>query len=130
MDSRKKVIDYLGSNLIKLGYADKGFIAQVSERELLSSTSFGGLVALPHCLKMEANKTGISVLLSDKSIAWGSHHVNIILMIAVKPKDVSMFSTVFQEIINLLSEPTNVVKLLRASTHQEFLATIESNLEE
>ena len=53
--------------LVKLDYVDTHFKDEVLEREKMSSTAFGNF-AIPHAMKMHANKTGINILISENPI--------------------------------------------------------------
>ena len=61
--------------LVKLDYVDTHFKDEVLEREKMSSTAFGNF-AIPHAMKMHANKTGINILISENPISWASIKMN------------------------------------------------------
>lgn len=55
LKSKEEVIHLLGSRMITEGYVDEGFIDSVFERENLSETALGNLIAIPHAFEGHNN---------------------------------------------------------------------------
>lgn len=101
----------------------EGFMAEVEDREAHSSTAFGRL-AVPHSLKMEASRTGMYILLSDKPITWGEHMVNVVLLFAINRQDRELFHEIFDNLIVLLLEYQSLEKVLGSGSYAEFIESI------
>lgn len=87
----------------------------------MSSTAFNNNVAVPHSMKMDANKTGICIIINDKPVKWGEEQVQIITMIAINQTQRQLFSQVFESFINILSEWENVKELTKALDYKDFM---------
>ncbi|WP_161567153.1 PTS sugar transporter subunit IIA [Acidilutibacter cellobiosedens] len=123
------MIKNLTNEVIALKYANPEFYEEVEQREKMSPTSFNNLVAVPHSLKHNAYKSFISMVINEKPMKWGNQYVNIIVLIGISETDRSTFRDVFDILIEVLSEPKNVQKLINCNDYDEFLATITNMIE-
>ena len=64
---REEAIHYLCEKLREKGYVGEHFESEVLEREKMSSTGFQNF-AIPHSMRMKANKTGMYLYLCDLSL--------------------------------------------------------------
>ncbi|GKU82032.1 BglG family transcription antiterminator [Niallia sp. NCCP-28] len=104
----------------KKEYVDANFLANVIEREAMSSTGFGR-IAIPHAIKMNAKKTGMFVLINDKGIKWNDLTINLVLLISVSKDDRRLFHDVFDSLAAILTEEGNVSQILTAGDYQKFV---------
>ncbi|SHJ82790.1 lichenan operon transcriptional antiterminator [Clostridium cavendishii DSM 21758] len=118
------MIRCLTEEVITLGFTKPDFYKEVIQREKMSSTSFGNLVAVPHSMKQNAKKSFVSIVLNEKAIEWGEHLVNIVVLIGISPTDSSAFREIFDVLIEILSEPKNIQSLLKCNSFDEFFSTI------
>lgn len=125
--SKQEVIQFLGQKIIDFGLAKEGFIASVLERERLSSTCFFDTFAIPHAMDMNASRTMICVLTSEKGIYWDEHKIHIILMITVQQRDRKNFMELYNGIVQILENPQKVNQLILADTLTEFLKQLMNN---
>lgn len=125
--SKQEVIRFLGQKIIDFGLAKEGFIESVLERERLSSTCFFDTFAIPHAMDMNANRTMICVLISEKGIYWDEHKIHIVLMITVQQRDRKNFMELYNGIVQILENPQKVNQLILANTVTEFLKQLMKN---
>ncbi|MDR1469117.1 MAG: PRD domain-containing protein [Spirochaetaceae bacterium] len=116
-------IRYLSGVMIRQGYAEAGFSEEVLAREHSYSTAYEN-IAVPHSMKMNAKKTGMFVLLSDKPIPWGASAVNIVLLFSVNKENRSLFYDLFDNLIVLLLETPNKIKVLACDTYEAFVEAV------
>lgn len=107
------------------GYVNPDFIREVKEREKHSTTAFGRL-AVPHALELNAYKTGIYILNSEKPIEWGGDLVSLVLLFAINRDDRILFHEVFDNLVVLLLEKQNLDRVLASRNYGEFVNTILS----
>jgi lichenan operon transcriptional antiterminator len=69
------------------------------------------------------------MVINEKPMKWGNQYVNIIVLIGISETDRSTFRDVFDILIEVLSEPKNVQKLINCNDYDEFLATITNMIE-
>ncbi|MCL1897487.1 MAG: PTS sugar transporter subunit IIA [Micrococcales bacterium] len=110
--------------MVANGVVPKTFLADVLDRESRSSTSFGGQFAIPHSLLTDANRPAISVLLSDKPIAWGSSSVRLVFLFALSPDSRHLLREVLGEAIPLLTDPASLATLLAAHDFEAFARAV------
>ncbi len=123
-----EAIDILAGKMFSEGYVGPNFAADVQKRERLSSTTFGGGFAIPHSIHMDAIKTSIAVMITDKPFSWGNFSVSLILMIAVNERDASRFADFYEELIGLLLNEENLKLLHQVKSYEEFLEGINKML--
>ncbi len=124
LDNAEEYIKYMSEKLYEKKYVKKDYCGSVLEREKMSSTAFNNNVAVPHSMKMDANRTGICIIINDKPVKWGEEQVQIITMIAINQTQRQLFSQVFESFINILSEWENVKELTKAIDYKDFMDKI------
>jgi lichenan operon transcriptional antiterminator len=97
-----------------------GFLSNVKERELMSSTAFG-YMAIPHGIKMNANKTSMFTLINKKGIRWNDQIVNIIFLFAVSKDDKRIFHDIIDSLASILTEEKNVLEIMNATDFSTFV---------
>lgn len=105
------------------GMVDQQFFSQVIERELLSSTAFGS-VALPHSLTMNANQTGISIVVNPNGILWGNEQVTLVFLISVNYRNRHIFREIFDDLSMICTDEQNVHRLSQITTFDDFIDTL------
>jgi len=125
VQSQREALELMIGTMVKLGYVEPEYISEVEEREQHSPTAFGRL-AVPHSLNLNAHKTGMYILLSDKPVAWGEYMVNVILLFAINREDRTLFHEVFDNLIVLLLEYVNLERVLQSSDYESFIEAILS----
>ncbi|CAH0343906.1 BglG family transcription antiterminator [Bacillus sp. CECT 9360] len=77
-ETREEVLQFFGDALLRQGYVGESFLASVYDREALSPTSFGNLVAIPHPAVPQTETTFWAVCTLQKPIKWGDKRVQLI----------------------------------------------------
>lgn len=119
LKSKEEVIKLLGGRMISEGYVDEGYIQSVFEREELSETSVGSLVAIPHAFEGHIRKQGIGFMTLQKPIIWGSEKVQIVFMLALDAKVENNFQRIFSDVLDLTRNIKDVEQVLRAKKFSE-----------
>lgn len=116
----RECIDCMVQKMYNHGYVGSTFRDEIIERERISSTAFGSF-AIPHTMKMHANKTGMNIIVSKKGIMWNNHPVNLVLMLCFNANERRVFNEIFDPITMILSVPENVKKLVCSDTYEDFV---------
>ncbi|TWE01096.1 lichenan operon transcriptional antiterminator [Neobacillus bataviensis] len=106
-------------------FVDSNFLANVIEREAMSSTAFGR-IAIPHAIKMNAKKTGMFVLISDMGIKWGDLTVNVVLLFSVSKDDRKIFHEVVDSLATIFTVDGNVSLIMNAEDYKSFVDILVS----
>lgn len=120
ISEERECIDCMVQNMYNHGYVGSTFRDEIIERERISSTAFGSF-AIPHTMKMHANKTGMNIIVSKKGIMWNNHPVNLVLMLCFNANERRVFNEIFDPITMILSVPENVKKLVCSDTYEDFV---------
>ena len=115
-----EVIKFLSKKIIETGIANNNFTSSVIKRELLSSTAFGNGYAIPHAIDLDAKKTMVSILISNEGISWDENIVYVVFLIAVKREDRKNFVNLYENIIKILEDISNIETLKRCSNYSNF----------
>jgi len=118
--SENEAIEYMCSILVAEEYVTETFIDEIKDRERMSSTAFNNL-AIPHCMKMNAKKTGMFVIINEKPTQWGNNQVNLILMLSINRNDRNLFNEVFENLTMILTEPEAIKEVLNCETYDDFI---------
>ncbi len=114
LKSKEEIIQLLGGRMIREGYVDEGYIKSIFDREKLSDTSIGSLIAIPHAFEGHILKQGIGLLTLQKPITWGNEKVQIVFMLAMNAKIENHFQGIFGEMLDLTRNSKDVEQVLKA----------------
>lgn len=121
--NEEDAITYLSEDVTKLGYANEHLSEQVLAREHMSSTAFQQ-VAVPHSLGNDVMRSFISISIHEIPISWHDHKVQVVALIGVHEDSRKIFAEVFDDLIDILSEPSNIKQLVLATDFDDFLHRI------
>ena len=138
LQDKEQVIHHMCGRLQALGYADSDFEKRVLEREAMSSTAFGQF-AIPHTLKLNAIKTGLSIYISRTPILWDDTTVNLVIMLSFNSNQRIMLSfnsnqrkvfyNIFEPLSMILSDANNLKQALNCNDYHEFIDFLVEHLE-
>ena len=123
-DDPTQMIEVLAADCLAKGYVNEGFNDEVLAREEMSPTSFGNRLALPHTMTASANRSFLSVVTNDQAMMWGPHEVNLIMLMGISTSDRKAFRTLFDSLIEVLSDTANVMRLSRCPTYDDFVSQL------
>lgn len=124
LKNKQEAIRFMTDIMQKENYVSNSYYDEVFDRENQASTAFGH-IAVPHSMKMNANKTGMFILLNDKKpIKWDNHSINIALLFAINEDEREIFHDVYDNLIVLLLEKPNAAKVTRCNTYIEFIEAV------
>ncbi|MFJ5758991.1 BglG family transcription antiterminator [Neobacillus sp. NPDC093182] len=128
VDKKKpnEIIKSLSTVLNIKGYVDDSFQRSVLEREEISPTSIGNLVAIPHPLKPNALGSCIAIGILKKPVKWGEHTVQLILLLALNEKDKEEFGHLFNHIWKLVQNKKMVDELCTKENFEDFMGLFYS----
>lgn len=119
-ENRQEVIRILCDDAVSKSLTDSDFHETVMSREHMSSTAFYD-VAIPHTLSKNVRQTFISAALFEKGVPWDGQTVHMVLLIGINDESRKVFSQIFDELIEILSDPSNVKELTGAADFQHFI---------
>lgn len=120
-DNMKKEqgIRHLHDKLYEQGYTSPSFYEDVLKREEAASTAFGN-IAVPHSMKMNAERTGIALALSKQGIQWDKQLVHVVLLITIHEQESHLFRKLYEALILLFSQESILEQMRQCITFSEF----------
>lgn len=106
------------------GYAQDDFYQAVVERENISSTAIGNMVAVPHAVGNDFGENVIAVGILKKPVDWNGEKVQLIFEINIKNAADGNVQQIFSSFFNLVSSNRKVDRLIKSKNYYEFLKTI------
>ncbi len=120
LKNEDEAIKYMSNKMFDLGYVSDRFESEIYSRERISSTAFLDF-AIPHSVKMNAYKTGINVIVSEKPISWWGQQVHIVLMMSFNISERYIFNEVFEPITMILTDKQVMNQIIKMSNYEEFI---------
>lgn len=120
LSDSSSVIHHMVNTLTHKHYVNEDFEQKIIERENLSSTAFDHF-AIPHSMTMEAQRTGMSVLINPNSINWNEKKVRMVIMLCFSPDERSLFQEIFEPLTNILTNPIHFEKIIKSQNYEEFV---------
>ncbi|MGB4657888.1 MAG: BglG family transcription antiterminator [Mobilitalea sp.] len=121
---KEDAILFMTDIMKKENYVNENFDNEIFEREKQASTAFEH-IAVPHSMHMNANKTGMFVLLNEKKpIIWNDNTVNIVMMFAISREERAIFHDVYDNLIVLLLDKSKAVKVAESTTYIDFIEAV------
>jgi lichenan operon transcriptional antiterminator len=130
---KDEALDIVINNAIKKYNLDDNFFETIKSRELVASSFFGDLVAIPHPLIPNTNDTFVSIGILSKPIKWDSHNtVKFIFLVSIEknnPKALQFWYYISSLVRNkkilqgleLNPNYNNMIEMLKRSlNHYEF----------
>lgn len=124
--SKKEALEVLTDRMVKKGYINNEIKHSIFSRELISSTAIGNMVAIPHPMDVEINRSCVSTAILDKEIAWSAtESVSIIFIIVLEEKWQPKFQEIFSALYDIVHSAENVNTLIKQDNFNELLEAID-----
>ena len=120
-----QVIEMLGNKLYEKGFVTKEFIHSALLRERKSSTSIGGLIAIPHGSPTMVNQSAVAIALLKEPINWGNEQVSLVFMLAISTLDPKLNRKAVGQIVAYSETPSFIHSLIESSSVKEFLEKLK-----
>jgi lichenan operon transcriptional antiterminator len=123
-ETREEAIKSLGREMKAKKFIDDEVIAKVFERENMSSTDIGHLVAIPHTILDGKYKSIIGVGVLEKPIIWNKQEVQLIFMVCFNRKESHNFP-VFKYLYNFIEDEGNVKRAIKVLSFEKFMEILD-----
>jgi lichenan operon transcriptional antiterminator len=120
-ETKEEVLYFINEKLESLGLVDSTFIDAVFERENLSPTSFGNLVAIPHPITPKTDSTFWAICTLQKPIDWGGKRVQFICLLSIEKNSSAYLQKMYALLVKIVEDIQIVQQLLKCKTYEEFL---------
>ncbi|PAV28313.1 hypothetical protein CIL05_16890 [Virgibacillus profundi] len=125
--TKEETLDFLTRKMIQQGYIDTEIQKSIMERERISPTSIGNMVAIPHPLNMVSERSFICTAILDKQVKWSpNEEVELVMIIVLEKRWQAKFQEIFESLYEIIQSSENVQSLCKKGNFNEFLEIIDS----
>lgn len=120
---KQKLIEFMCDNLVKKGYVTKKYYQTVMDREYVTPTSIGNMVAIPHGDQNEINEAKIVIATLEEPIMWDTEYVDVVFLLVVKMTnefEIQRTQLFYKQYINLVNSDREVNILRNFKSPLEF----------
>ncbi|EOD9290877.1 transcription antiterminator, partial [Listeria innocua] len=126
----QKIREQMVSKMEKEAFVKPDFKEKVEKREQMAPTSFPSGIAIPHSIKNDAIRSGVSMMTLQEPIYWNDVKVKMIALVAISKKDANEFNDFFEKFVEIVSEPINAKRLSMTESFTEFIQKLKMMVEE
>jgi lichenan operon transcriptional antiterminator len=125
--TKEETLDFLTREMIQRGYIDSEIQNSIMERERISPTSIGNMVAIPHPLNMGSEQSFICTAILDKRVKWSpNEEVELVMIILLEKRWQAKFQEIFESLYEIIQSSENVQDLCKKRSFNGFLKFIDS----
>jgi len=104
----------------------ENFYDSIIEREKISSTDIGNLIAIPHPNYTLSKESFVSVCVLPKSINWGNHPVQVVFLLSLSEEKKESIDTFYKLLLDFSLSSESVTKLLKNPEYSTLITILES----
>ncbi|BAD63026.1 transcriptional antiterminator of lichenan operon [Shouchella clausii KSM-K16] len=124
LKSKEDVLRFLDKQLRERGVVSKGFYEALVKRENLASTAYGNLVAIPHPITPQTEKTFLAFVTLKEPVSWNGKPVQLVCLLCVKQGSTEDLERVYNQLLYVLDHRDIVQECIKAEEATRFLAAV------
>jgi mannitol/fructose-specific phosphotransferase system IIA component (Ntr-type) len=125
-NNQYEVINSLFDILKKSGRGNEQFLQAVFDRESISSTYIGNMVAIPHAIGVNIGENVVAIGITKKPINWQNDKVQLIFLINIRNASEGKVKQIFNSFFEVINSRRKVERLIKSENFYEFIKTISS----
>ncbi|MFC9710272.1 BglG family transcription antiterminator [Paenibacillus sp. NPDC056933] len=124
--TKEEIITFLGDKMSECGLirSSKGFIGLVLERENAAPTAYGNLVAIPHPIIPQSNRTVWAICTLKSPIDWSGRPVQFVCLLSIAKSGEEPQVKMYQHLMGLVDDSEIIQQMLECKTYGEFAQVI------
>ena len=122
-NTKEEVIISLSNKLKERDFIEESSIKSIIDRENISSTEIGNLVAIPHTIVKGDKKSIIGVGILENPIIWDKQEVQLVFMVFFNTKEKHNFS-IFKYLYNFIKDEGGVRGIIKICDFNKLMALI------
>ena len=127
---KDELLAQMCAELRDAGMSEEDLLPLVLEREAMADTSLNADLAIPHPIRPCCARTGISVRVMRKPLAWSDAHesVRIVFLLFIKPGDVEKIEPLFNLLVRIADDTGLRRAIMRVESFEEFREAVSGTL--
>lgn len=122
---RYEVIKTLSNILYEKNCVNETFIQSAIDREKISATSTGNLLAIPHAFSGNVITSRIAVGILDKPIQWGENMVQIVFLLALEKMSSEDYENIFNTLYSIVADRKKILTLINSDSFKDFIKLLK-----
>ncbi|MFY4775182.1 BglG family transcription antiterminator [Metabacillus sp. RGM 3146] len=127
-EERDEVLRFLSSNLHLSGFVTENYLTAVLEREALSPTSYGNLVAIPHPMTPQTDSSFWTICTLRNPIDWGGKRVQFVCLLNVGKNSTDNLQDMYDMLIKIVDNSQLVQKVIKCKTYDQISSLLTENI--
>ncbi|ASR49183.1 PTS fructose transporter subunit IIA [Paenibacillus kribbensis] len=123
-DNKLQVLEFLSEKIQAADLVNGPLLQSVIEREAVSPTAFGNLVAIPHPMEPLAHSTFWAICTLQKAMDWDGKPVQFVCMLCIQRRKTEDLQSMYNIMLGFLNNENLVQQLIRCKTYTEFVQTL------
>lgn len=123
-NNQYEVINILFKTLKQSHSADDMFLQDVFDRESISSTYIGNMVAIPHAIATNVGENVVAIGITKKPITWQKNKVQLVFLINIQNASEGKVKQIFNSFFEVINSKKKVERLIKSKNYYEFIKTI------
>jgi len=129
-ESQEDAIAQMCALIQKFRRIPPDFYESVIRRELLGSTAFGNMIALPHPEGLISDETFVCTAILNHPIIWGNNKIQIILLVSIQQGNEKDLRELFEVLSKVLSDKEGIAQLLKTKSYKQLTEVIKKAFEQ
>ena len=117
--NKQDTLSEMSKRMVSLGFFHQATIDKIMEREKISSTDIGNLIAIPHAIIENDQKSVIGIGILEKPITWDKEKVQIVFLTGLNANDAEK-NNVFRHLYRIIKDVSNVNYLIANKSFESF----------
>lgn len=129
--SKEKLLETLHHTLLEQHVVHEHFLTEIYERESISSTIIGDVIAIPHPLGNSVITSCIFPVVAPKGIHWDSKTIKFVFLFAIKPEDSESIQDIYDKLLDFIGSEKAQAALLKTPSFellQRFFSTSSNSI--
>lgn len=123
-ETPEEAIKNIGQAMKEYGFIDESVTEMVLEREKMSSTEIGNLVAIPHTILEGSYKSVIGVGVLEKPIIWNKEEVQLVFMVCFNKKESYNFP-MFKYLYRFIQDEGEVRRVIKIFNFDKLMEVLD-----
>ena len=119
LNSKEKIINYLGSQLVACGAVKKEYIQEVMKREKLTSTAIGKGIAIPHANSNKVKNPQLAVATMYNPIDWNGESVDLVFLLALNNVEEDIKYNFFKKFTEIIDNSQLLNQIKKSDSKQK-----------
>lgn len=123
-NTREEAIKNIGQAMKSKGFINDEVITKVLEREKMSSTDIGNMVAIPHTIVEGTYNSIIGVGILEKPLIWNKEEVQLVFMVCFNKKESYKFH-VFEYLYSFIKDKGAVKRVVKDFSFEKLMRLLD-----